>query len=561
MVDFNRLGPAEVPADAVPVLIPMRDGARLAADVYPQAEGRPAPVVLVRLPYDKDGTYCFMPEVARYFAGHGFGVVVQDVRGKFRSDGPTEFAVHEVADGYDTLDWVASQPWCDGSVVMWGDSYFGFTQLAAVVGGHPALRAICPRVTGSQLSLRLEHQDGSTDVESTVRPGYFATHYVGNDTYEWLPDWSRRPLVQAFEDFFASLGQRSASFDREMGGTGILRQFPVTDLVAAAPVPALYTIGWFDNCAHWSWADVRALMADPRWRPHLYLRIEPTDHESYHLSEAPVAAENDHGVSAAARAAALPRFLDPAIEFYRHVLNGTEPASRVRYEIAYGGWHSADTWPPAETHSVTYYLSPPADGQPTGQLCSGVPAPAQVTWTQCGDDLVPSVSANPFALLYDRDDLAPVGNRDDVLAFTGPVAEADVLFEGPMELTGTIQSSIGSADVFARLLDQHEDGRAFLIARGNTHLAGRRGGQPFRVDLLEAGYRLAAGHRLLLHVYSSDFPEYIYNVPPGENPWLAPKVPTWEQTLTLGGPGAAALRVTVRRTPGTHVGRRDDEAP
>ena len=128
-----------------------RDGIRLATDIYlPDAPGA-MPAVLVRLPYDKCGRYTFMPSIAPLFTERGYAFVVQDVRGKFRSEGDTIAFDHEIEDGYDTIDWIVAQPWCDGNVGMWGDSYYGFTQWAAVASGHPALKAIVPRVTSADL--------------------------------------------------------------------------------------------------------------------------------------------------------------------------------------------------------------------------------------------------------------------------------------------------------------------------------------------------------------------------------------------------------------------------
>ena len=77
----------------------------------------------------------------------GYAFVPQDVRGRFRSEGDPLAFVNEVPDGYDTIDWIARQPWSNGDVGMWGDSYYGFTQWAAVASRHPALKAIVPRVT------------------------------------------------------------------------------------------------------------------------------------------------------------------------------------------------------------------------------------------------------------------------------------------------------------------------------------------------------------------------------------------------------------------------------
>nr|BFE78368.1 hypothetical protein GCM10020093_009690 [Planobispora longispora] len=168
-----------------------------------------------------------------------------------------------------------------------GDSYYGYTTIAAAIGGHPALKAIAPRVTGSQLSMVLEYGDGTRDVEQTARKFYFASHYVDADRYEWAPDWSGRPLRATFERFFEQIGKRSANFDAEFTGGSRFVPPPVKALVESRPVPALYTIGWFDNCAIWSWHDVRALARDPEWAERLYLRLEAIDHENYWLGHAP----------------------------------------------------------------------------------------------------------------------------------------------------------------------------------------------------------------------------------------------------------------------------------
>ena len=141
---MDYIEPAPLDARAEQAMVPMRDGMRLATDVYlpPRPAGLPA--VLVRLPYDKCARYTFMPQIAPFVTDRGYAFVVQDVRGKFRSEGETLPFVHEVEDGYDTLEWIAAQPWSDGAVGMWGDSYYGYTQWAAVASGHPALRPSSP---------------------------------------------------------------------------------------------------------------------------------------------------------------------------------------------------------------------------------------------------------------------------------------------------------------------------------------------------------------------------------------------------------------------------------
>src|SRR6188472_2987112 len=93
------------------VMVPMRDGARLATDVYLPASSARVPAVLVRLPYDKSNACGFWALLAGALTDRGYAVVVQDVRGKARSGGEPLAFVHEQADGYDTLEWLADQPW------------------------------------------------------------------------------------------------------------------------------------------------------------------------------------------------------------------------------------------------------------------------------------------------------------------------------------------------------------------------------------------------------------------------------------------------------------------
>ncbi|MFB4303294.1 CocE/NonD family hydrolase [Actinomadura sp. NTSP31] len=534
MLNIERVGPAAAPADAEQVMIPMRDGVRLAADLY-RTGSSPAPVVLVRLPYDKDGAYCFMPLIGRYFSARGYSAVVQDVRGKYRSEGATEFGVHEADDGYDTIQWVTEQPWCNGDVVMWGDSYYGFTAIAAAIGGHPALKAISPRVTGSQLSTVLEYGNGTRDVEQTSRKMYFATHYVDADRYEWEPDWNGRPLRASFDAFFEQIGKRSACFDAEFSGESRFVPPPLKALLESRPVPALYTIGWFDNCAIWSWHDVRALSRDPGWSSRLYLRMEAIDHENYRLRDAPVAPSADHAADPAALERMLPGYLDPAIEFFNAVLDDSlETQPRVSYEICHGEWRESGTWPPRQATGFEYFLTP------DGLSAEPPQRESSAEWTHDPSDLVPSASMNPFAALFDRADLSAIGERDDVLRFTGPALSEETDLIGTATLLLSLSAPAG-AHIHARLLDMAPDGSAHLISKGQVRFDVPHDAAV--LDLQDVGYRLRAGHRLALDVMSSDFPEYVPECPAGADPWTSLPGGPVTRRIALGGARPSRLRI------------------
>jgi uncharacterized protein len=123
-------------------MVPMRDGIKLATSIYlPPGDG-PFPVVLTRTPYGKDAMYG--PAAHKQFLEHGYVRVVQDVRGKFKSEGKYAAFVDDIDDGYDTVEWIAKQPWSNGKVGMFGTSYSGFSQLMAAIARPPHLVAIAP---------------------------------------------------------------------------------------------------------------------------------------------------------------------------------------------------------------------------------------------------------------------------------------------------------------------------------------------------------------------------------------------------------------------------------
>ena len=132
------------------VKVPMRDGVRLSADVYsPKGQSGPFPVVLSRTPYDNMSEWIVEP--ATFYPQHGYVYVAQDVRGRFDSEGAFTPWVNEFNDGHDTIEWIGSQPWCDGNVGMAGPSYVGNVQWQAAAMGSRYLKAIVPRVIGDNL--------------------------------------------------------------------------------------------------------------------------------------------------------------------------------------------------------------------------------------------------------------------------------------------------------------------------------------------------------------------------------------------------------------------------
>jgi putative CocE/NonD family hydrolase len=264
------------------VWVPMSDGVRLLADVYlpagPGVEG-PFPTILIRMPYGKTEAYCYMPAHGKYWARRGYACVIQDVRGRWGSEGVYEPFVNEAKDGCETLDWVAAQSWCDGAIGMTGESYYGYTQWAVAASGHPNLKCIAPGDTAADIYGSWIY-NGNAFCLSTM--GGWAYVINGTQDYnEFLMDPWHLPLA----DMPAAAGHPSKAYSEWM-------QHPARDAYwdrinhcqhyGDVTIPVLHWGGWYDvflNGTIGGWEGVRAA-ADPEVREKQWLMIGATDTNS-----------------------------------------------------------------------------------------------------------------------------------------------------------------------------------------------------------------------------------------------------------------------------------------
>lgn len=551
MKDVLHLEPAPTSELAIDSGVRTRDGVLLATDVYlPDGDESPGDTILIRLPYDKSGSYTFIPLIAKYFMTRGYRVVAQDVRGKFRSEGQALLFVNEVRDGEDTLDWIVAQPWSNGRVAMWGDSYYGYTQWAAAASGHPALKAISPRVTGTELGepVRTHPADRTRGVEQSVTNLYPLTHFFGNDTFLWEMDWTRRDYADQAEAFLARMGTRSPSYDQWVPHPVLLERFPAGSPFAGRSLPILHTIGWWDNCAPLSWADVAEIEKRPGWAAHHYLRIESMDHEGHYLLDDP--AERVDDLSQRQLWNRLPQALDPALDFFEVFVRGRGTADdipRVSWNLAgTEGMLTSPTWPPPETRQVSLKATNDNGLVVDEESDTHLAEVTEREWIHDPEDLVPSSAPDAFSYLLTMPDEAPIGNRDDVLVFTSEPHPDDIDLAGPVEARARVRSDGPVLDFFVRLLDLAPDGTALRIARGQIQLRNATRAEDLVIDLGQAGYRLRTGHRLRVHVSASDYPEFLPQPGTGRDPWTD-GVETRKNIhcLTIGGSAGLSITVSV----------------
>lgn len=549
-LEIDVTDPAPPDPRAEQSMVPMRDGVRLATDVFLPSGTPRVPAVLVRLPYDKGGRYTFMSKIAPSFTDRGYAFVVQDVRGKFRSEGETLAFVHEVDDGYDTLDWVVTQPWCNGNVGMWGDSYYGYTQWAAVASEHPALKAIVPRVTTADLA-----GTASGDQVAPLYLGeYLAMYWLDNAIYHWRTDYGRRPLAQVFDEAFEAIGRRAESFDRFviLSAAGeALESYPGPHPFDVLRIPVLHTGGWFDNIMPDQMRDYDTLVAQPHVAPLQYLEMNSTDHENYHLDLVPVGPEDDHDSNDEALTRMLPRYLGSALDFFDRFLKGEEvEIPRVRWHHGNEGWRSAPAWPPPGSRELRFHLAAAdrAADDPGGGRLTIEPERTATTarWVHDPADLVPSTVVDPFAFLRECPDESKVASRSDVVTFSSDPLDRPIDLVGPVTLRLAVGSTAPSTHLFAKLVDVRPDGSAIMLTRGQQMLREPDLAKATSVSLAHVGYRVPAGHRLRLQLASSDFPLFMPHPGTDDDPWRAVTGRPSEQTLSTGGDAGASLTVTIQ---------------
>jgi len=535
----------DVDEHAEQIWVPMADGVRLATDLYlPGWAGRGInglSCVLVRLPYDKSAPFAFMARLAAAFTERGYAFVAQDTRGRARSEGETFAFVHEVDDGAATLDWLTAQPWSDGTVGMFGDSYYGWTQWAAVASGHPALRAIVPRVTSVEIGSDWRQIGGVFNAYQFVE--WAAGTWVDNPNYECELDWSVRPLadVQAA----AHGGRRSRSLDTWIETPGDSPWW--WDSVYAGRgdprkllrIPVLYSGGWWDVFRR---GQVRDFGSTHGRLQGQHLVMGATDHFDDWLREPGAPPFVDFIEDSEEMERWLPAYVGPAIAFFDRYLRGsdTTPIPPVRWFCANDGWRHAPSWPPPDAREVSLHMTGAALEDAEGGTLAEArgSAGSWVRWAHDPLDPVPDGIDDAWRSLVALPDERTVEARPDVATFSGDVLTRPLDLAGPVVAHLRVSSTAPSTHATAKLVDVAPDGRAQRIVEGIAHVGAT--GDPdeahtVEVDLGPTGYRLEVGHRLRMEIGASDFPRFAVHPGTNDDPMLATSVRPSGQGLRVGG--------------------------
>lgn len=532
-------------------MVPMRDGVKLATDIYRPARGGQVvdvrfPTLVTRTPYNKSGIGKDIRELAR----HGFVVVAQDCRGRFASQGSFYAFLNEGKDGYDTIEWAAAQPWSNGKVGTFGGSYVAWNQYHAAMYKPPHLEAMFAIVGGANFYQEYGYPGGApnlgwplwilgsarTSQQAAENPEALARiSEADKQQAEWLrrEPASRRDVFNGFpahqkmyDDLIAHPNFDAYWKQRGWHTTGYYRDMK--------DVPALFLTGWYDYFGPGSMRNFAALASSQKTAKKLIVGPWP------HSAGAPECGDVWFGEAAGIPVVAymadwfsywfkrkpLTLVGPEAVRTFR--MGGGDGSRTAQGRFNHSGeWRTSASWPPAAAKGVRYYLHAGGKLNTVAPKESGPPSsydydprnPVPTIGGRYGGGATPRCAQDQVCKpgIPGCRDTKPLTARADVVSFSTEPLTSPVEATGFIRASFRISSDAPDTDFTAKLVDVYPNGYSLIIADGQIRARFRRSfekpeplqpGKIYKVtvDLGPASNLFAAGHRIRLDVSSSNFP-------------------------------------------------------
>jgi len=557
------------------IMVPMSDGTRLSTDLYmPAGAAGKLPSLLVRDPYGKNAPmsrgHSYRFNLLMSFVERGYVVAIQDMRGRFESEGRYLPGKNNRNDGYDTVTWLTNQPWSSGKVGTFGCSYTGDTQIALATTRHPGHVAAVPMASTTGFYSR-GRPWGSFDggaFELAQTAGWFSRS--GSEVVYGPPAWIDRQ--EWFRSDAARLYRQSAGRENDTAYFPFISTLPIVDIlrksgspptqyenfVSSNPeasyfkelewaneadrfdTPMLFIDSWYDYGpaeALELWNLARRNSLSDRSRVNQFIIIAPTAHCDFINSEGSerlIVGERDMGDARLDYKDMLHRWYD---HWLKGADNGVTDMPKVQYFLmGKNEWRNSDVWPLAKTNYTKFFLH--SGGRANSRYGDGILL-LQTPGNQPADHFVydpatpvPSLGGQACCTGTEKGagsyDQSANEMRHDVLVYTSAVLDKGIEVTGPLEVVLYVSSSAKDTDFTAKLIDVYPDGRAFNVQEGALRMRYREGysdtvwmkpGKVYeaRLDLHVTANYFGPGHRIRLEVSSSNFPRWDRNLNTGGN--------------------------------------------
>ncbi len=557
------------------VMMPMRDGVRLATDIYRPKGNQKVPIIFSKTPYNfnswgdgemRTGTYNAAYDAVK----RGYAFVVQNERGRYFSEGEWDILGPPTTDGYDAMEWMAKQTWSNGKIAPIGCSSTAEWQMAVVALNPPSLATFVPQGFGAGVGRVGKFYEQGNWYRGGAGQMLFTAWLYGVQNDEIRPMFpknaTQEQLIRASQAF--DLAPEREQIDWDKG----LMYLPLQDIIknANGPVgtyedmirrkpndPAWYKGGLYhDNMqiekpGFWfvSWYDVssspnltlynhvRATAKDPMVKNNQYLVIAPTLHCSYkRASENTIVGERNVGD-------ARLNYDDLTYAWFDYWLKGEkngilEKMPKVQYyTMGMNKWQSSDVWPPAAAQMTTYYLNSGGKANTMygdGKLVTTMPGKQDTPDGFVYDPMnpVPSYGGNVCctgnAVQGGAFDQRKMETRNDILVYTSDPLKEGVEVSGFIETTLYVSSDVKDTDFTIKLIDVYPDGKAYNLDETIQRVRYREGydkevfmenGKVYKVEMspMSTSNYFDAGHRVRIEISSSNFPRFDRNMNTGGN--------------------------------------------
>jgi putative CocE/NonD family hydrolase len=527
------------------VMIPMRDGIKLAADIYRPETSEKLPVIIIRTPYGKRNPGHRYEFIANIFSTQGYVFIVQDVRGKYDSEGDYYPYVNEPNDGHDTIEWAGTQNWSTGKVGTFGISYWGRTQWLAAPQASRYLKAMIPIFCGQYTYKRWA--DGGVFRFDALTIWHYQNALKTARTGREI-DWDRilrhLPLIEVDDNLGEDIVPYNDKIQNPVPGP-YWNKMRVDNKVSRIKAPALIGAGWYDfyrDCSLDDYNRMRLRAGSDEARKS-QLIIGPWIHITRSKFD-----DVDFG-----KEASFLKQVKTFLRWFNYWLkdeqNGILDEGPVRvFVMGRNEWRSEKEWPPKRAVEVKYYLHSEGTANTvhgTGFLNTDMPEDEKFDqFTYDPADPVPSIGS---ASIYGNARPGPVDQREvesrkDVLIYTTPPLEEEIEVTGIVKLILFAASSARDTDFIATLTDVYPDGKSINLTTGVVRARYRE--SLAKPSLLEKGkvYRFEIsvgptsilfkrGHRIRLQVKSSHFPEFSRNLNTGAPIGMAKEIVKAYQTV------------------------------
>ena len=587
------------------VMVPMRDGARMAADVFiPKGEG-PFPIIFSRTPYNfnswRDGEFSTGTYRGAWNAvRRGYAYVVMNERGRFFSEGNWDILGTPLSDAYDAFDWMAAQPWSNGKIGTLGCSSTAEWQMAAGALGHDAHTTLVAQGFGAGVGRIGDwYEQGNWYRGGAEQMLFFAWLYgVQTGIRPMFPDNLTQEQLAQLSRYW-DLAPEMPRVDWAEG----LKHLPLVDILKNAQGnsgpyedmikrkpndPKWYQGGLyhddmpFDKPAMWfmSWYDVSTgpnlalfnhMMANAESeeaRSNQYAVIAPTLHCAYtRATDNTVVGERSVGDARWDYDALVYGWFDIWLKGQDNGMLDTLP--RVRYyTMGSNEWKSADSWPPPDAEQVTYYLNSGGNANTRhgdGVLTTTPPTtdnPDRYTY----DPMNPvmshggNVCCTGNAVQGGALDQQQMEERQDILVYTSEPFANGVEVTGTIDITLFVSSDVKDTDFTVKLIDVYPDGTAYNLDETIQRARYREGydqevfmeaGQTYEIKLspLSTSNWFAPGHRIRVEVSSSNFPRFARNLNTGGDNWNETKGVVAHNVIHHSREHPSQIRLPIVRRP------------